>query len=749
MSRITGGGVRRDDGSGGLTLPEPVDVTLVHGLRAAVAETNAAAGVIYFPHQDRGLQPVMIGGEPPAIYTMPEHIPLDSDYASAEAFRTGALSVVGEPFAAAGDERPVRMAPYGYSVAATPLVSRGRRFGVLMVARRPVRDGPLDRDGRNRLQQIGEHVAHELFLLEQRSVPVRSRSEPVLIPLFTDWAPRTDESGLGPSQHVRWGVPTIPGSSALTFMFQVHRLSAALNQVVSSGDLVRAIHTRVMSPFGSGAVTVSVPADGRWWVVGHSGRRTETSRQLHGSSTASAIPESDALTSGRPLFFHDRDALLTAYPNAPGEGGRAWAILPLLSSGQPVGTCTLSFDAPRAFTVDEQVVLMMMARLLGPTLERTRLGEQERMLAESLQKRLLPPILPDLPEVITTARYLPAQATAGIGGDWYDVMTLPGGCIGLVVGDVEGHSIDSAVMMGQLRTAIRAYATEGHDPAIVLHRTSRLLTEADSELLATCCFVRLDVAAGTAEIALAGHPAPLLYEPDGRVVPAEASPGVPLGVHTDDVYDVSEVTIPVGTVLILYTDGLTDSLGGPDAAHSLVTSAIAASESGARDLEGLADRLVGLAPEASKRRDDVATLLARYEGTRQETHPCISGMQIQRHDLASVKTARTFIRDKLRERGFLHIADDVGLMTSEIVTNALIHADSNVELRMREYPDRIRLEVRDSDPAPPILSGMATDDEEILECEHGRGLIIVDAIASGWGTSPSGRGKTVWLEMRT
>lgn len=744
---MNGGGVWWDDRSAGRAASESLAVVLAHGLRAAVVETNAAAGVVYFLHQDRSLRPVMIGGEPPAIYTMPERIPLDSNYASAEAFRTGTLSVVGEPFAAAGDEWLARVAPYGYSAAATPLISGGRRFGVLMVARRPARDGPLDRDGRNRLRQIGERVAHELFRLEQRSVPVQSRSEPVVIPLFTDWAPRSDESSLGPPQQVKWGMPTIPGSSALTFMFHLHGLSAALNQVVSSGDLVHAIHTRVMPPFGTGAVTVSVPADGRWWVVGHSGRRTGASRHLHGSSTASATPETDVLNSRRPLFFDDRDALLTAYPDAPDDGGHSWAMLPLLSSGQPIGTCALSFDRPHAFTVDEQVVLMMMARLLGPTLERVRLGEQERMLAESLQKRLLPPILPDLPEVITTARYLPAQATAGIGGDWYDVMTLPGGCIGLVVGDVEGHSIDSAVMMGQLRTAIRAYATEGHDPASVLHRTSRLLTEADSELLATCCFVRLDVAAGTAEIALAGHPAPLLYEPDGRILPAEASPGVPLGVLTDGVYAVSEVTIPVGTVFILYTDGLTDSLGCPDAAYSLVTSAIAATEPGARNLEGLADRLVGLASEASERRDDVAVLLARYEGTHLGAHRRISSMRIQRHDLAGVKAARTFVRGKLHERGLLHIADDVALVTSEIVTNALIHADSNVELRVREYPDHIRLEVRDSDPAPPIPSSIATDDEEILEC--GRGLIIVDAIASGWGTSPSGRGKTVWLEMRT
>jgi anti-sigma regulatory factor (Ser/Thr protein kinase) len=714
-----------------------------------VVETHAAAGVVYLIQQDRALQAVAIGGEPPTIFTMPDRVPLDATLASAVAFRTGSLCIAGESAPDAREERLSRAVPYSHSAASAPLHSRGRSFGALTVTRCPARDGPLDRAGRKRLSQAGECLANELYRLEQRGVAVLSRSRPLVIPLFADHAPRRGESDLGRSRQVTWGIPTVPGSSALTFMYHVHKLAAALNQVVSADDLVEAVHARVMAPFGTGAVTVSVTGEGRWWVVGHSGRRAEASRHLHGSSVAAPTPETDVLAASRPLFFDDRDALLAAYPQAPDDGSSAWAVLPLASSGRPVGTCTLSFDAPHAFNVDEQVVLMMMARLLGPTLERVRLGEQERMLAESLQKRLLPRILSDLPEVITTARYLPAPATAGIGGDWYDVITLPDGSIGLVVGDVEGHSIDSSVMMGQLRSAVRAYAAEGHDPAGILRRSSQLLAEVDTELLATCCFVRLDVTAGTAEVALAGHPAPLIRWPDGRITSVEASPGVPLGVQADWPYHVSEVTIPAGTVFLLYTDGLTDSLGLPNTAQSLLASSIAAAQPDDWNLEGLADRLIGLASRVSERRDDVAVLLARYEGARLGQRRRISGMKIQRHDLAGVKAARTFIRDILHEWGLTAITGDVILMVSEIVTNGLIHADSDVDLRLREYPDHIRLEVRDADPTPPIPSVIAADDEEIQESEHGRGLIIVDSIASRWGSSPSGRGKTVWLEMQT
>jgi anti-sigma regulatory factor (Ser/Thr protein kinase) len=302
--------------------------------------------------------------------------------------------------------------------------------------------------------------------------------------------------------------------------------------------------------------------------------------------------------------------------------------------------------------------------------------------------------------------------------------------------------------MGQLRSAVRAYATEGHDPATVLARTGRLLTDLDTELLATCCFLLLDVTSGTAEIALAGHPAPLICGPDGRIGAAEVPPGVPLGVPSADPYRVSELTLPAGTLLLLYTDGVTRSSDVPGAAESLLASCLKRTRTEDSHLEDLADLLIGSVPDSAERRDDVALLLARYGGARPDPRRRISSMAIQRHDLRAVKKARTFLRDRLGEWGLDHASEDMMLMASEVVTNALIHADSDVEMRLREYPDRVRLEVRDADPTPPIPSIAAAGDA-VSESEHGRGLFIVDSFASSWGSSPSGRGKTVWLEIRT
>ncbi|MCP9211602.1 ATP-binding protein [Streptomyces sp. NEAU-Y11] len=154
-------------------------------------------------------------------------------------------------------------------------------------------------------------------------------------------------------------------------------------------------------------------------------------------------------------------------------------------------------------------------------------------------------------------------------------------------------------------------------------------------------------------------------------------------------------------------------------------------------------------PPPPERRDDVVLLLARYEGTPLELGSRFNRLEIQRHDLQGVKATRRFIRESLAAWDRDTLADDLELMASEVVTNALIHADSHVDLRLRACPDHIRLEVRDSDATPPVPSALSASDEENAQAEHGRGLLIVESLATAWGTSPSGRGKTIWLELST
>jgi anti-sigma regulatory factor (Ser/Thr protein kinase) len=316
---------------------------------------------------------------------------------------------------------------------------------------------------------------------------------------------------------------------------------------------------------------------------------------------------------------------------------------------------------------------------------------------------------------------------------------MPDDRVMLVIGDVEGHTLESAAVMGQLRTSVVAYATEGHGPAALLERTDRLLSRMGTELLATCCVVAVDTETGVAEVALAGHPAPLARLPDGTVRPLRAPANVPLGLHGRTPYRSQDHILRPGTVLALYSDGVHE----PE--HDDVGPRLDAGGRGAgADLEILADRLLADTPG---RRDDAALLLARYEGADDSAAPRTARFHVHRRDLRAVREARGFVHECLCDWGLADLSDDLELITSELVTNALIHAGSDVDLRLRAFGDRVRLEVRDSDSDPPVPTAYSLTDEGSARAEHGRGLYLVDALARTWNTSPSGRGKTVWLEM--
>ncbi|MGW3247416.1 SpoIIE family protein phosphatase [Streptomyces sp. NPDC001070] len=712
---------------------EVLDTLLVAAVREAVVEFDAVAGIAYLLEDDgEFLSAAVIGGSPPAVFNMPERMSLNGPRASALACRTGRTAIIGEPGVRPDDVGPVR-APY--AVVAVPLADADRRYGALAVSRIPWRDGVLGEAQRQRLQDMGAELTRELASLAARGTAVRPDRQPLIFPVFKPRSPLTEPA-------TRWALPDVPGSAGLSWIYQVLKLADELNSVVSPRGVVEVARSRLMDTLGAQSLIVTMVADGRLWVVGHTGPTARAVRQLHGSSALrkGTTPLADVLRGSDPYFFPQRGDLLRAYPDAQDDGNRAWAHLPMRAGGHPVGVCSLGWAEHRLFGAEAQAVMMMMADLLGQALERTLLGEGEHALAESLQRRLLPRVLSDLPEVVATARYIPAPA--GGGGDWYDVVSLPSGGIGLVIGDVEGHSVESCVVMGQLRSAVLAFVSEGHRPEAVLTRASNLLSQLERELLATCCVVYLESADGTAEVALAGHPAPLIRCPDGGIAALDTVIGVPLGVPSPIPYRAFEANLSPGALLFLYTDGLSQAYG-PDAVSSARTMLATGSRETDHCLEDLADHLMSMVPSPPERRDDVVLLFALCAGTGPQHRT--GRMEIQRHDLHGVKAAREFVRDCLKDWEVEAAADDLELMASEVVTNALLHADSYVELQLRLYPDRIRLEVRDSDVTPPVPSSLSACEEENAQAEHGRGLLIVDALGE-WGSSPSGRGKVVWCE---
>jgi GAF domain-containing protein/anti-sigma regulatory factor (Ser/Thr protein kinase) len=668
---------------------------------------------------------------------------LDTPSASVRAWKTGGAAVLIDPNPAGPGQKHVL--PYPYTALSVPITADDRRFGVLTVLR-PETFGDYSPAERSALGDIGCGLAAALARLAEDGVSLTTDPMPMLIPPEAD----IDRHPCTPG----WGVRSVPGSAGASMMYPLRRLAELLNRATTTDDIVAAARYCVMSPLRARALVLLCAKEGRLWVLGHSGDSSRMVRDLHGTGLDARTPAAEAFE-GRPLFVHENRAA-DADPLAADEartelclplvGDGQFIDLPLADSRQVIGVCCLSFSGPRSFPPEERALLGMMSGLLGAAVERVRLTAQQREVAQCLQRFLLPARLPDLPRLATTARYRPADVRSKAGGDWYDVIRLPNDRAVLVVGDVEGHSMESAAVMGQVRTAVASYATEGHRPATVIDRTGRLLADLGTDLMVTCCVVALDTLDGIAEVALAGHPAPLIRRPDGTTGVLDAPANTPLGVCAAGVCQGREHALVPGSVLMLYTNGLVGLYSAdPQAcARKLLGRGDGGS---APDLEQLADAVVAEFCTPQQRRDDAVLLLARYEGAQGQDVPRTAGLHIQRRDLRGVRTARVFVHDHLGSWGLQDLADTLELIVSEIVTNALVHAGSDVDVRLRAFPDHVRLEVRDWDSNPPIPSPLALAEEENAEAEHGRGMLIVETLAEEWISSPNGRGKTVSLNL--
>ncbi|MFJ4844626.1 MULTISPECIES: SpoIIE family protein phosphatase [unclassified Streptomyces] len=722
------------DAAGGMG--EELAAALHAAVQWAVPGLDAVAAAVYLLTPSGELRAAMIGGSPPSVFTLPGRMSPDAIYASARALARHGVAVLAEPDPLAEPGHGAK--PYPYIVASVPLEGAGRRFGSLTVLRTEDRGAYEDTDCL-RLSRIGERLVLLLSDLLARGATIAPGSLPVLVPLFGT-EPRAE-----PGTRARWGVPGMFGSAGLTLLYAAHRLADMLNRATTMDDVTAAADFCLMAPLHANALALVSAVEGRLWVRGHSGDSSHLVRAMHGSGIHSGTPAARALQ-GRALFLPDTS---DAHPHDGGQA-RAAAYLPLVGSrhvvdlpmsdaAPVVGVCCLAFDGPRTFPPEERAVLTMMAGLLGSAVKRIELGARHEALAKSMQKLLLPATLPEVRGLTVTARYRTADGAGEVGGDWYDVITMPDGRAALVIGDVEGHRMESAAVMGQLRAAVSAYATEGHGPTALLERTDRLLSRLGTELLATCCVVVLDTVTGETKVALAGHPAPLARLPDGSLLHMRAPANVPLGVHGRNPYRSAEYVLPPGTALVLASDGLLD----PEHDDVLARLDTTGRQPGTA-LEELADRLLDSAPRL---RDDAALLLAGYEGEGDRTTHRAAHLHVQRRDLHGVAAARGFVHQRLCDWGLVGLSDDLVLITSELVTNALIHAGSDVDLRLRSFGDHIRLEVLDSDSDPPVPTAYSLTDEGRAKAEHGRGLYLVDALCRTWNTSTCGLGKTVWLEM--
>ncbi|MFJ5517272.1 SpoIIE family protein phosphatase [Streptomyces griseoluteus] len=719
------------------------EALLSEAFRQILSDCGADVAVLYAGTQSNStsLTAMAVGGAPPLIFSIPEKISCAGPRASAVAYRTETTVVMDVALPLQGEEHLLDFMPYPRLAIAVPLFFQSKIFGVLTGIWIPPNEPAETASVTRAMELLGKNTARRLT--DSGIVSRMTAHAPMVLPSFVN---RLEQSSLSPLPAPRWGAPSIPGSAALSQMYQVHRFAAELNRAPGVEDVMEALRDRVMSPMGAEDCTAVVSVDGRLLVVGFNGS-AELARMLHSAPVNNYPWLMDLLVTGRSVFLSDREATDAVFPVLGEVGLEACAVLPLIGSGAFRGVLVLGFRQARIIDSDEQALLMMMAAHLAVAIERCRLNEAEHALAAALQRKLLPPALPDLPEALLTARYVSAASPAGMGGDWYDVIPLPDNRTALVIGDVQGHDIDSTVVMGQIRSGIRAYATEGHAPTDVLVRSSALLSELDTDLYVTCCFARLDPEGELLDVALAGHPTPLLRCPEGSIVEVGAPANLPLGISSEYAYRGIEVPIRPGTLIMLYTDGVAAGSGDADAVSAARNLLRSARDVNSESIHKVANVMVAnFSQHPRLRADDMALLLARYEGSPLGSARRVDRMALQSHDVQGVRAARNFVRDYLIERGLPGLVEDVEIMASEIVTNALIHAGTDVEISVRDYQDRIHFEARDTGVKPPIPMPITTSDEANATAEHGRGLSIVDVLSSAWGTSPHGKGKAVWFD---
>ncbi|GAA4893824.1 SpoIIE family protein phosphatase [Streptomyces coeruleoprunus] len=349
---------------------------------------------------------------------------------------------------------------------------------------------------------------------------------------------------------------------------------------------------------------------------------------------------------------------------------------------------------------------------------------------------MLPQVAPRLPGCDTATRYLPGTLLGRVGGDWFDTVKLPGSRTALVVGDVMGHGINSAAMMGQLRTAVQTMAALDLPPGQLLRSLDDLAQRLGEHYLATCLYAVYDPIGGELALANAGHVPPVLvHAEDGRSELIDLPSGAPIGVGGVP-FETVRVPVAPGDRLVMCTDGLVE-MRGEDIGVGLATLCESAAHPAA-SMDDACDTVIRALAGRGGRKDDVALLMARLNG--------IGPGDVARWSLdaepRAAGRARRLTRARLADWGLDDLADTVELLVSELVTNAVRHAASGrpVEVRLVRT-DVLQCEVADGGYGLPALLAAGPGDE------HGRGLRVVDALAREWGAGRGADGTSVWCEV--
>jgi serine phosphatase RsbU (regulator of sigma subunit)/PAS domain-containing protein/anti-sigma regulatory factor (Ser/Thr protein kinase) len=461
-------------------------------------------------------------------------------------------------------------------------------------------------------------------------------------------------------------------------------------------------------------------------------------------------PVAIGMATGRPVLIED---LATADGWRAQDPERARKVIEfgihsmisvsLQARGQLLGVVEFWRSEQGPFESDDLSSAEELAARAAVCIDNARRYTREHITAVTLQRSLLPGVLPELSALDVGHRYLPAQA--GVGGDWYDVIPLPGARVALVVGDVVGHGLHAAATMGRLRTAVHNFAALDLPPDELLAHLDDLITRIDQDAAAegnteaitgaTCLYAVYDPVSGRCVLARAGHPGPALVSPDGSVTFPDIPVAPPLGVGGGLPIETAELRLAADSRLVLYTDGLVEARGRDiDVGLGMLRDALAHMDGTTPEetCQAVLDAML-----RTRSSDDVALLVA---STRLLDPEQVADWEVP-DDPAAVSRIRAEATRRLESWGIGESAFTTELILSELVTNAIRYGGSPISLRLLRDRDSLICEVADGTSTSPHLRRAAFTDE------GGRGLFLVAQMSRRWGTRYTDRGKIIWAEQ--
>ncbi|MEU8031269.1 SpoIIE family protein phosphatase [Streptomyces sp. NPDC049099] len=472
-----------------------------------------------------------------------------------------------------------------------------------------------------------------------------------------------------------------------------------------------------------------------------------------------AHPVAVAMTEGRPVLIEDlsgSDGWRAQHPEHAGRildhGVHSLLVVPLRARGVVLGV--VDFRRARGsppFEEEDASLAEELAARAAVCIDNARRYTREHAMAVTLQHSLLPRGLPEQSALDVAYRYLPAQA--GVGGDWFDVIPLSGTRVALVVGDVVGHGLHAAATMGRLRTAVHNFAVLDMPVEELLGRLDELVAQIDAEEAptaehgqgmitgATCQYAVYDPTSGQLVLATAGHPGPAVVRPDGAVDFPQLPVSPPLGLGAGLPVETVELTVPAGSRLVLYTDGLIeDRTRDLDAGLQALRDALTGADRTPEDTCTAVMQVM----LSDRPRDDIALLVAR---TCRLGPAQMAEWDVPR-DPAAVAPVRTACARRLTEWGLEQVSFTAELILSELITNAIRYGTEPIAVRLlRTVPisgpaaGTLIFEVSDGSSTSPRLRRAKVTDE------GGRGLFLVAQLAERWGTRYTPTGKVIWAEQ--